>query len=658
MRKSNSNSNQLLIDQFLTSVKTPINNKKLKISENTSVKKFNNSHSDNLFKNISKDAKDGVVVISSKTTENSEQPSNNQDLMSVDSNVAFCDSNMLESNSVMSKENLNNSKDLLEELDNLPKLTNPKEVKAADSIPFKTDILTQNNLVPTIDRPSNIFTTVKIKHQSYLKDSSNPSRKRDYEQLENVQVPQLISTSPKTFKTHKDLHVPKLNVNTNNKFKLPLPIEFQKLLKIFIGLEIVLNYLKARDTVPIFHKIQKEVELQSGCQFELSHLAKILSVYPDGYIVSPIFASVGDRRVHSLTIEYKDDPLTKQFLQGLNKSSQSVILGPTTGNLLIKNLCKLGVKANHILESKSMFDTVNKMTSLLPIRRQQFQNALEDLVKAQHNLYLTENGLTWDMSTTVPKWHPNFDVESTKPINPIALPISKTNYLDELKKQNQILKNSTMIEQSKLNHMQANTTSSKQPLLDRLRAKKQVRELNRSALSSSQLETKMTDSKIGQTLDESTKPEKESDLANTKKPISKASALLERIRAKQKLREEQAKLNPPESPETIKRRSMLTRIKPIASSLYGYIRTSGKTVLAIPKAITQLHQSFPNWNISDADHWFEHIRLLVELVPTFCSLEILVNYKHLTSWNLEHYLLRFHGIGMGIVNTTIGNLSS
>lgn len=53
-------------------------------------------------------------------------------------------------------------------------------------------------------------------------------------------------------------------LQTQSKTGLPLPPTFQKLLKLFVGVEVVLNYMKSRNTIAIFHKIQHSVERQAG----------------------------------------------------------------------------------------------------------------------------------------------------------------------------------------------------------------------------------------------------------------------------------------------------------------------------------------------------------------------------------------------------------
>lgn len=114
----------------------------------------------------------------------------------------------------------------------------------------------------------------------------------------------------------------------------------------------------------------------------------------------------------------------------------------------------------------------------------------------------------------------------------------------------------------------------------------------------------------------------------------------------------------------VKRRSMLSRIRSIASSLSLYVRTNGKSVLSIPDAISHLRLSFPNYYLDSGmfvlpffsslysllifvavAQWYEHIELLVEIVPEFCSKEVMVKCAHLKTLQSQHYLLRFHENG-------------
>jgi hypothetical protein len=74
--------------------------------------------------------------------------------------------------------------------------------------------------------------------------------------------------------------------------------------------------------------------------------------------------------------------------------------------------------------------------------------------------------------------------------------------------------------------------------------------------------------------------------------VSRSKALLERIREKERLRKEQDAAKPKDSPELVKRRSMMQRLIAISSSLHMFAKGKGKTVLAVPLAIGHLQQSF------------------------------------------------------------------
>jgi hypothetical protein len=124
------------------------------------------------------------------------------------------------------------------------------------------------------------------------------------------------------------------------------------------------------------------------------------------------------------------------------------------------------------------------------------------------------------------------------------------------------------------------------------------------------------------------------------------------VRAKQKAKESEALANPQKTPEAIKKRSMLDRLRPIASSLLLHVNTNGKSVITVPEAIAHLQLSFPNFylnsgisfiiTLTSIDQIYDHLKLLAETVPSFCSLEVLVSAAHLKQHNAQHYLIRFH----------------
>lgn len=254
-------------------------------------------------------------------------------------------------------------------------------------------------------------------------------------------------------------------------------------------------------------------------------------------------------------------------------------------------------KTNVLEEKSSMMDAIKKLGEETIVRRLEFQKRLEERARSLHNAFLSEKGLEWTISSTHPKWHPDFNLESVPDIEKAELPIKKAvPYLEALKKKSALF----------------NTVVPKDPFLDLGPVKKP---------------------------DDAPPPTPIFDKDG--KQLSRAQALLERVREKQRKREALAAANPRDSPLMVKRRSILSRLRSIASSLSMHVRSNGRTVFAVPAAIAHLQLSFPNYFLSTAQ-WYEHIEFLVNLVPEFCSKEVLVNCTHLKTLLPQHYLLRFH----------------
>jgi hypothetical protein len=96
-----------------------------------------------------------------------------------------------------------------------------------------------------------------------------------------------------------------------------------------------------------------------------------------------------------------------------------------------------------------------------------------------------------------------------------------------------------------------------------------------------------------------------------------------------------------------KKNSMLQRLSPIASTLLSYVKSNSKNVVKATDAIQQIVQSHPDYYLTKGwlciiiDQIFEHLRLLSEIAPRFCKLELLINCNNVVNPNADHYLVRF-----------------
>ena len=95
-----------------------------------------------------------------------------------------------------------------------------------------------------------------------------------------------------------------------------------------------------------------------------------------------------------------------------------------------------------------------------------------------------------------------------------------------------------------------------------------------------------------------------------------------------------------------KRQSILARLNDISSSLLSFLKSNSKTVVRVPLAIQQLQQSHNDYFLSDGsnlfklDDWFEHLKVLTQVAPKFCTMEAMVGVKD--AKDKCDFLLRFH----------------
>ncbi|KAJ3367363.1 hypothetical protein HDU91_001477 [Kappamyces sp. JEL0680] len=336
-------------------------------------------------------------------------------------------------------------------------------------------------------------------------------------------------------------------VQIKSKSSLELPQSHQKLLRLFIATETVLNYLKSKDSTAILHKILNS--------FDVGLFAQMVHVYPEAYKLSPVSVLISENQVNSLAIEFPSDPVADRFVASLDKAASPPT--PSAGARQKGELTQL---------KSSAMEAVKKFVDQSTVRRAEFQKRLELRVELAHSAFLKENHLEWQLDPVQPRWHPDFVLENVPPVAQAELPIKKTvSYLEALKRRTSLFNKSPAKDPA--------SCSAGSPAEDQSRTA---------------------------TPPASPAPSVDKD----GKPISRAQALLERassVRAKQRAKEADALANPKESQESIKKRGMLSRIRPIASSLLMHANANGKTVLGVPEAIAHLQLSFPNYFLTSGE---------------------------------------------------------
>ncbi|KAG0199220.1 hypothetical protein BGX33_011793 [Mortierella sp. NVP41] len=167
---------------------------------------------------------------------------------------------------------------------------------------------------------------------------------------------------------------------------LPLPSHMGALLELFKGLDNVLEFTKRQGQLCFYHKLRKHVELQSGRNFEVKHLAQLKTVLPEGYKLTEAPCLFEGAKTRSILI---DTPTLKEELEG-----------------------------NFVPEGEK--------------RRKLFVDRLYDRIKTHHQAFLFST--TPHRTDTYPyEWHPDFDLETVAPVEETDIPLLKPSVVDTSK---------------------------------------------------------------------------------------------------------------------------------------------------------------------------------------------------------------------------------
>ncbi|KAF9152347.1 hypothetical protein BG015_005428 [Linnemannia schmuckeri] len=167
---------------------------------------------------------------------------------------------------------------------------------------------------------------------------------------------------------------------------LPLPSHMDAMFELFKGLEQVLEFTKRQGQLCFYHKLRKHVELQSGRNFEIKHLAQLKTILPEGYKLTEAPCLFEGAKTRSILI---DMPTLKD-----------------------------GSEGNFIPENEK--------------RRKLFVGRLYDRIRAYHQTFLSST--TPHRTDTYPYgWHPDFDLETVAPVEETDIPLLKPVVVDSSK---------------------------------------------------------------------------------------------------------------------------------------------------------------------------------------------------------------------------------
>ncbi|RUS15853.1 hypothetical protein BC937DRAFT_91899 [Endogone sp. FLAS-F59071] len=346
-----------------------------------------------------------------------------------------------------------------------------------------------------------------------------------------------------------------------------LPDEYVLLEKISRALDHAMVFMKGQNRQCVFHKIKKSVEIISKRTFEMRHLAQIKTVAPDAYTFEAVQVQYQNSCVDSISIEFG--------ILGVETNVPAVLSSPSRSRPSERSANSVPLLSSKQLES----------------RHEAIKSRLLDLVKTEHEKFLATLPLRPEPSTPdvrLRHWHPRFNLETVPSVAQAPLPQVARNVV-----------NPAALLKSKEGGLP--------PTFRAVLAKAAA---------------KLEENKVSKPASEPTKVEQKGDApAKPATGKSSMSALLERIRAKEKKKTEETMYG--ESPEKTQRRTMMSRLPDIVDSISFVFSSAKKNVMYLRDVGKKVSESY-KIPLSEAEAE-EHLRLLTEIVPDWCRLSSVDN---------------------------------
>ncbi|KAJ1679007.1 hypothetical protein EV182_002919 [Spiromyces aspiralis] len=378
----------------------------------------------------------------------------------------------------------------------------------------------------------------------------------------------------------QDTATTKFELVRRRAFDLPLPDRLTKLEAIFQAIEHTLMFTHSQGCAWIFHRHRKSVENSCGYTFTLRHLAQIVYIYPDSYELKPTRVAYQGSQVDSIEVSPKPGGAATDTDAESAKSLGGV--DPT-----------------------SAFATARFAVEQIERRRRTFREQLLDYVDTYHKMFATERNNIGSNAVTVPgwrqikRWHEDFSLNGDVPDLPQAeLPLRCTTNLARPDKERiRWLLGQAASPASK----ETASAAAEGDTGGTAKADPPAAVAEGPCVGELELLT------AGATQQKETKDA----------PVSKVSALLERIRAKEQRRKQEAMLGV--SPEKMTERAMLSRLPGIADSVSYIFYAQRKSVLPLSLVCERL--SYSARMPLSKDECKEHITKLAGIVPDWCRIE-------------------------------------
>ncbi|KAH6602852.1 hypothetical protein BASA61_000695 [Batrachochytrium salamandrivorans] len=386
-----------------------------------------------------------------------------------------------------------------------------------------------------------------------------------------------------------------------------LPSSLELLHTVFQSLEKVYHFTTSRDQRCVYHKIRKAVENLSNRSFELSHLAQIMYIYPNAYKLQAI------RTIHD------GDHCLIGIDRGSSRFYEQHIRPFYFGISCYTTLVSAPIHwQRRSIDDLTTYQQLVSSATMMESRLLTFRRRLESWVEITHNAFLEEDlDRKRDIEALggLPQWHPQFQL-CTVPDLPLAvLPEPEESHFQKLWK--------TRGGYDMPGISASPTAALFQGINDKLNArlsrKSDVGTTN-TVLSDTPPVVEASESNQA---DSSTPSQPasllEADTANPPKPISRAAAIILRLREKNRIKAEQQKACPRPSLESMRRDEMMKRLPSIAQSLSMHYSSSKKTAMPLSSAMSYLTDGFAHHNLSSNDI-YDHVTLLASVAPMLCQI--------------------------------------
>ncbi|KND00717.1 uncharacterized protein SPPG_03834 [Spizellomyces punctatus DAOM BR117] len=387
--------------------------------------------------------------------------------------------------------------------------------------------------------------------------------------------------------------------------KLILPSKYELLEKMFHGLEYTIMFMKGRDQPCVYHKIRKAVENMCHRNFELRNLAQIRAVYPEAYRYKAVQTVDRGVKVASVCIDIPDEneEIASQAAPGSAGDSPSIIRGGT-----------LVAPSASAVDSVAMRNKAAGASRSMGERRNEFHKRLLERVHIEHEKFLGTLPYTMNAAKEgeLRAWHPQFNLGAVPDITPAEMPELKEETPDF-----RTVARKRANEASKASH---DATSPAQGDIPPENHSPKKSEEGKEHVSMSK------DGSAGRQDQASPLPLIPADpLPATSgpptKPKSRAAALLERIREKERKKMESEMYSKKLTPEEIRKKAMLSRLGDLAQALNFLYVSAGKNVMSLSDVTSHLATSLRS-ALSEAESR-EHVGLLADVAPEWCKLSIL-----------------------------------